>query len=166
MGLVRKLRSRLRAPFFVVALVVGLGLYPGACSESPPTAPVRLRLLSVREYTNVMRDLFQMSPLGIVGDPYRFDYDNGPVYLRMDAEQTIAAEREAAFTAAAVSASKLQLVTDGCEPRLEGNETCRERILSRFVPRVYRRPLREAELVRLRALFDRALGLGDFQGAV
>ena len=84
----------------------------------------------------------------------------------MDAEQTLAAEREAALTAAAVVASKLERVSAGCDPKLEGNDACRERILTHFLPRVYRRPLRDAELTRLRTLFDRALVLGDYPIAV
>lgn len=137
-------------------------------AESPPTltTPSRLRRLSAREYDNALRDLLGVSPTLNRRDLFLAPYDNGPDSLRVDPEQAIVYQRVATSAAALVAEKDLDRVTGGCEPAREGISVCWERMLARFLPRAYRRPLRAEELQRLRGLFEATYNRDGYTAAV
>jgi hypothetical protein len=142
---------------FVVVCSALFACYLGDATPIPaPTTNVGsspLRRLSVREICNTYADLTNevVTADDFLPETVPLGFDNGPDLLMMQTDQAARFEEIAWRVATNVTARREPKVFAGCD-----GAACREAIVGSFAPRAYRRPLRDGEASRLRALWERA----------
>jgi hypothetical protein len=134
---------------------------PNGVEESgTPSGEPRLRRLSARELANSVRDLLgeEVDPKLLPQDLLTTGYDNGALSLEVDGEEAASFEAAAESAARAAVARGWTRFAGGCDRSIEQVSVCRDRMIATLGRRVFRRPVRDSEAQRLRAVFDAASG--------
>jgi len=114
-----------------------------------------LRRLSVRELCNTYARLTgeDVTADDFLPEAVALGFDNGPDLLVTQTDQGARIEAVAWRVAQNVTARREPKVFAGCD----GGAACRHVLIGTFAARAYRRPLREGETSRLRALWDQTM---------
>lgn len=140
------------------------GGVPGC--EDPSAGPTALRRLTATQYNHTVRDL-----IGYTDDAaadFSADERVGPFTSNFAApvgdlqvEQYMAAAEELA----AWSVTDIGAILP-CDPVADGEDACATQLIAELAPRAYRRPLDQAELAALQAVFEAGRTQGDFANGV
>jgi hypothetical protein len=134
-----------------------------ACSsQTPPRAP--LRRITRFEYNNTVRDLLGLTsrpadalPGEELGSGFGNDADAlGVSRLLIDGYRTVAQQIATEVTATPAAVAK----TMRCDPAVEGEDACRQRFISDFLTRAFRRPPEAEDLTAYDAAFATGVMLG------
>lgn len=153
---------------FVTACTGDVARPAGVEELGTPSGAPRLRRLSAREFASSVRDLVgeEVDPKLLPQDLLTSGYDNGTLSLEVGAEEAAAFESAAESVAHAAVGKGWTRFGGGCDRAREEVSVCRDRLLATLGRRVFRRPVREPEAQRLRAVFDAASGgVDDAAGA-
>ncbi len=144
-------RAPLAGCVLLAACYMGETVHPLPAAIAADGSSARLRRLSVREVCNAYADLTGdlVTKDDFLAETTAIGFDNGPDLLMMQTDQAARFEAVAWRVAEAVVTRREPNVLESCEPA-----ACRDVVVSRFAPRVYRRPLRDGEGARLVALYD------------
>jgi hypothetical protein len=133
----------------------------GQC-QAVQTGPTRLRRLTQSQYERTVRDLLGIATTAAEG----FAPDERVAAFKSNAvapvgdlqvEQYMDAAEQVAAEATADLASLLP-----CDPAAMGEDACAEQWLRELAPRAYRRPLVDADIERLMAVYATAKAEADF----
>ncbi|HUS67534.1 MAG TPA: DUF1588 domain-containing protein [Kofleriaceae bacterium] len=154
-------------PAVCVFIASQAGCAPGAPAPPAPAGvsgrqPVRVRRLSIREYTRAVSQLvgIEVSPHRFLLDSLDTEYDNGPVALSVQEEQAETYELLAWELASATVKNARRRLIGGCEHHASGAEACKRAFFDGFAARAFRRPLEPVERERYGALWDEAAAGG------
>ncbi len=161
----RTTRTFLVGALAVASATAGPGCWgnigdPGnTASRCGPIPTVPIRRLSHAEYRNSVRDLFpslDVPQLALVADPQPYGFDNDAAALTASPLLVNQYNVAANLIGERVAARVGELVP--CDPA--GGSTCGRTFIADLGSRAFRRPLAQAELDELQAVFDRYLGEG------
>ena len=140
-----------------------LGGEAPAPAPSPSIDSASLRRLSIREVCSTYAQLTGeiVTADDFLRESVALGFDNGPSLSVMQTDQAARFEEVAWRVATNVTARREPKVFAGCD-----GLACADVILSSFAPRAYRRPLRDGEAPRLRALLDRTLATASMDVAL
>ena len=148
------------------------GATDGGAGGSPVALGLtrRVRRLSNHEYDNAVRDLLgdttHPSRGFLIADSFPNGYDNGSDGLVVQSDQVMDYQLAAESLAATAVANQLPTLLNGCDPTSAGGAACVDAFLTYFPPRVFRRPLTDSELGRLRTVYSAGAVTGGLSGGV
>ncbi len=129
----------------------GPGVEPGACRADGSLASARISLLSVTEYTNIIRDVFAVDFV-----PENPPTETGEYPLDEFAQVASADIAKQYLRAADQVAGKLKPCGDAAVDAI-----CVESFLRQKLPRAWKRPVTDAEITGLMAVFNGGLPDGE-----
>lgn len=130
-----------------------------------------IRRLTRFEYNNTVRDLLgdTTRPADLLPPEEEVAGFNNQAAALTSSDLLIEQYMKVAEDVSARAAQNLDALLQGCDPALEGEETCALSFIEGFGKRAFRRPLSQAEVARFKGLFDWAVHdseLGRFEDGV
>lgn len=141
------------------------GDHPAAACDDVDPGSVVLHRLNRAEYDNTVRDLLGVDLAladGFPAESHVEGFDNNAQALTfspLHAEKYFAAAKDA--VAATLDDAQLSETLVFCEPVGDDVRGCAEPVFREFLPRAYRRPATDAEVDRMVALVEDAIGSGE-----
>lgn len=129
----------------------------GARCANPQAPALHARLLTPSQYDNTLQDLFRVT--GSFAKNF-----GGGVDAQLD-DVAVELRANAASTAAQAAVQALAQWSP-CDPVKMGDAPCGQRLIDVIGPRLYRRPLRDADRTQLLTLFKAGLAEKDFATGV
>jgi hypothetical protein len=119
--------------------------FDDAIPDPNSAGPLPLRLLTRIEYQNSVKDLLSVDIDAGQLFPAESSAETGFSKVQKIDQVSVSAYQRAALQIASQSRDRLPVLM-GCDVALPADEACVRSFVASFVPKLYRRPLREAEL--------------------
>jgi len=146
--------------------VVNDGIAKSLCVVDTP-----IRRLTRFEYNNTVRDLLgdATHPADVLPPEEEVAGFNNQAAALTSSDLLIELYMKVAEDVSTRAVGNMPALLAGCDPALDGNETCALSFIENFGKRAFRRPLSQSEIGRLKGLFDWALNepdLGRFEDGI
>jgi len=130
-----------------------------------------IRRLTRFEYNNTVRDLLgdTSNPADVLPPEEEVAGFNNQAAALTSSDLLIEQYMKVAENVSARAAGNIDALLAGCDPALDGNDTCALSFIEDFGRRAFRRPLSQTEVERLKSVFDWAVNepdLGRFEDGI